>query len=299
MNPDSSYPEPDTPESRPEFVFGAVVYISTALIFAPMARWLVSQTLEHRQLLHALVVLLLAGFALIYERRERMKPVWTFNLTARYLLLGAYALLIPVILLKQTIWMLPSFSCTLASLALFVFGERFKRFVFSIFGAFMLFTLLTVFLPVLDWPLRTFAGVGSAKLLTLIGLDVQLGVTQADSSPMLLLVANKHPFHVAPECNGFGVLTASLLLALLLVLFQKIHWSLKVGAFTAAFPIAYLFNLIRIIVIILLAPVIGFERYHLMHETVGIICYYGCLLGIWWAIRKLPTKQRSSATPSK
>ncbi|MCD8483709.1 MAG: exosortase/archaeosortase family protein [Verrucomicrobia bacterium] len=105
---------------------------------------------------------------------------------------------------------------------------------------------------------------------------------------MLLLIVNDKPFHVAPECNGFGVMTSSILLTLLLIIHRQIGLLDKGLLLVGALTLAFAANILRIIIIVLLAPLVGTENYMLMHEIVGSITYYGCLIVIWLLI---PSKQ--------
>ena len=88
------------------------------------------------------------------------------------------------------------------------------------------------------------------------------------------------PFEVAPECNGFGVILTSLLLALLLALYQRQSPPAILINLVAALFIGTAFNALRIVIIVLLAPYL-MEHYHLMHEIIGVASYWTCLLTVW------------------
>ena len=108
-----------------------------------------------------------------------------------------------------------------------------------------------------------------------------MGLMQGEQAlPMLILWVNQHPFHVASECNGFGVILTSLLVAFLLGLYRRLGamdllLNIAVGCF-----IGFVFNILRIVVIVLLAPAL-LEHYLLMHEIVGGITFWGCLILVW------------------
>ena len=141
----------------------------------------------------------------------------------------------------------------------------------------------------LDWPLRSMAGKWSAYVLELIGQSAELGLFgQASEPPMLVLVVNEQPFNVASECNGFGVIITSLLLALLLAIHRRLNiFDLGLNLLAGAI-IGFMFNIVRIVIIVLLAPSM-MERYHLMHEIVGGFTYWACLISVWIALNG-PTK---------
>ena len=148
----------------------------------------------------------------------------------------------------------------------------------------------------LDWPLRSMAGEWSAYVLELIGQSTELGLFgQVGEPPILVLMVNEQPFHVASECNGFGVIITSLLLALLLAIHRRLNiFDLGLNLL-AGVIIGFMFNIVRIVIIVLLAPSM-MEHYHLMHEIIGGITYWACLILIWFALNgptepeKAPTK---------
>jgi exosortase/archaeosortase family protein len=118
-------------------------------------------------------------------------------------------------------------------------------------------------------------------VLNLFGQSTQLGlVGQEAGPPMLILMVNEHPFHVASECNGFGVIMTSLLLALLLAIYRRLNvFDLGLNIL-AGVIIGFIFNILRIVIIVLLAPSM-MEHYDLMHEIVGGLTYWACLVLVW------------------
>jgi len=283
------------PASKSDFSVGLLVYAASALAYFPLTRFLVVQTVEQDQLLHAFFILAMAGAWLVYERRVELKPAWVWGRWAQGLLVASYALLLVILLTGLNVLMIPSFCLAIASAAIWAFGEQIKRFIGAFVGAFALFQGFVLLLPAVDWPLRTVAGRLSGWFLDLLGRTIQLGLNQASGEPTLVLVSNGHPFIVAPECNGFGVIVSSLLLSLLLVLYRQISVGRKVAAWIAAGLAGVVFNAIRITIIVLLAPVVGQERYMLMHEIVGTIVYYAALIGIWLAIQRIPNRHGKHA----
>jgi|TARA_B110000037_G_scaffold131640_1_gene149487 exosortase/archaeosortase family protein len=273
---------------KSDFATGLLIYSITAFIFFPLTRFLFDQTVNQDQLLHSFLVLSMAGALLVYEKRVRLNPVWELGLWSRRLLIISYVILITVVMTGWTLLMIPSFSCAVASAAIFVFGDQVKRFVAALVGAFTLFQGFVLALPFLDWPLRGVAAQMSGSVLKFLGREIEIRLYQLDE-PALLLLSNGKEFLVAPECNGFGVTVSSLLLALLLVVFRRIKLSGKIGSFFLAGIIGLIGNTIRITIIVLLAPIVGEDGYHLMHEIVGTIVYYGTLTFIWWMILRLPT----------
>lgn len=261
-----------------------IVYAVTGLTFLPVINWILAQTIAHEQLLHAFLVFLLTGGLLIFERRIGLKPVCRFSDTALNLLVASYVILGLAIVTRQNLAVLAALSLSLASFMVFFLGDGRKRLVFSSVAAFAVFTGFAVMLPVMDWPLRSIAGQAAAHGLGLFGHEVQLGLVKASEAPMLLLVHRGKPFDVAAECNGFGMLTSSLLMATIIVLYRRLTLARRLGLFAAAVILGVAFNAIRIIIIVLLAPYVAEDRYMLMHEIVGITVTYGGLALIYFLL---------------
>jgi exosortase/archaeosortase family protein len=101
---------------------------------------------------------------------------------------------------------------------------------------------------------------------------------------MLLLFSEGRPFHVAAECNGFGMVTSALLMATLLILYRRIPLFDRAGWLVIALFLGLLFNALRIVIIVLLAPLLPDERYMLMHEIVGLLTTYGGLAALYFLL---------------
>lgn len=265
------------PSTRFDKTVPFLIFGITGIVFFPVINWLTQQTFAHEQLLHGFLVFVLTGALLVYERRISVRPVYAFTDTSQNILILAYALLVLAIFTRIQLIILASLSLCLVSLLLFVFGSAKRRLILSSIGAFTLFTALAVMLPVMDWPLRSIAGKWAAYGLQLIGQDVQLGLYNSRTEPMLMLVNNGRPFHVAAECNGFGMITSSLLMAAIIVLYRKLSVFDRIGWLGMALGIGLLFNTIRIIIIVLLAPMLADSSYMIMHEAIGLLTTYGGL----------------------
>lgn len=262
--------------SVPFLVFG-----STVFVFFPVLHWLLRQTVAHEQLTHAFLVFVMTLSLLVYERRISFRPVWRMDDYAQNLLLSSYALLAVAVFLRFNLIILASLCLSLAALLVFIFGTRQRRLIFSAVGAFAVFTGFAVMFPVMDWPLRSVAGQFAAYGLGLVGQEVQLGIHQARLEPMLILLNNGQPFHVAAECNGFGMLSSSLLMATIVLLYRNISWTRRLGGLGLALGFGLILNAVRIVAIVLLAARIPDGQYMLMHEAVGLLTTYGGLAALY------------------
>ncbi|MDX2112042.1 MAG: exosortase/archaeosortase family protein [Verrucomicrobiota bacterium] len=267
--------------SRWERWLPTLAYALTGVAFYPATVWLLRETLAHQQLFHALLVLMMGGMALGLEQRARLRLAFEFSLLSQVTLLLSYACMATFYWMGHPLLALASYTLAICSAVVFFFGQGVKRAAFTVLGTFALYMLLVLLLPVLDWPMRALAGKNAGWVLSLFGSSVHLELNQSLRVPELIMVHAGRPFHVAAECNGFGLLCASLLLSLMLALYRPLPWIDKGLLIIGAAFLGFIGNVLRIVVIILLAPSVG-KHYLLMHEIVGIFFYYGALIAIWW-----------------
>ena len=170
-----------------------------------------------------------------------------------------------------------------------------RRLLNSLFIAFTLFGALLVSLPLLDMPLRIITGRWSAQIFTWLQHDTELGFITKEGVPMLLLVVNGRPFHVAAECNGFGLLGTCLVFTCAFIFYRKVPFLDSFLLLIAAVFVAVVGNLVRIFIIVSLAPKVG-DHYLLMHEIVGTITFYAFLGLQWWLVSGFGRTPRPKST---
>ena len=274
-----------------DFWLHALLYSCMGIAFWPVTRWFVDTAQEQSRIFHALIVLTTATVLLVRFGGVSIREPLELNPSARRSLVMTFGLLMLSLsagqinaehnaLLRSLKLLLPAYCCGLASLALFIFGEGAKRVVFTVSGTLCACLGLSILMEPLDWPLRGAAGQWSGWVLSGLGKRVELSLIQQHGIPELILEVNQHPFVVASECNGFGVILTSLLIAILLALYRRLSIYDSVLNILTGVLIGFLFNTIRIVVIVLLAPSL-MHHYMLMHEIVGGISYWGCLISVW------------------
>ncbi len=289
--------------TQTEFWINCLLYGCLGVALLPITLWVASTANQQSRILHALIVLVMAIFTLLlYTRIDVTEPL-TLNKSARKTLIAAYGLLMLSVLSPNVIppssallsrvgslLVIPAYCCGLASAVLFVFGRDLRRITYTATGTFCAFMLLSILMAPLDWPLRTLAGKWSGAALSALGKTVELGVVDntATEPPQLILLVNEHPFHVASECNGFGVILTSLLLSVLLTIYRRVGTVDACLNILSGITLGFIFNTLRILIIVLLAPSM-MDHYHLMHEIVGTITYWGCLI-LTWILLKGPTR---------
>jgi exosortase/archaeosortase family protein len=271
-----------------DFWWHCVLFALLGVALWPLTAWFAQTANDQSRIFHALIVLTMASVMLVRFGGVDVREPLTLNPAARRALFAAYGLLL-VNYAAQTfashplasLLIIPAYCCGLAALIRFVFGEGTRRLTRTVAATLCAFLLLSIFMQPLDWPLRSLAGQWSSYVLALTGQSTELGlVGQEAGPPMLILLVNEHPFHVASECNGFGVILTSLLLALLLAVYRRLRL-FDIGLnLLAGVIIGFIFNILRIVIVVLLAPSL-MEHYHLMHEIVGGITYWACLVLVW------------------
>ncbi|MEI6491345.1 MAG: exosortase/archaeosortase family protein [Verrucomicrobiota bacterium] len=274
-----------------DITISIVAWMAALLLFGKSLWWLAGNALARDQILHAAVVLSFGLVFLFREWPEAHPPVLRFGRRAAGFYAGACLGAALAGFLHQPLFMLCALGFLAGAVLLFVFGDPVFRPALGFGMAFSGFTFLSVLFPFADWPLRLLAGKTAMWFFGLLGDPVQLGL--AAGPPRLILVAGGRPFEVATECNGFGIISGCLLLALLLVFSRRLRVVDKLIVLAFA-PLLGLFsNAARIFLIVLLAPAAG-KYYRFMHEAVGIVLFFGTLAALWWLVSGLPERHSGS-----
>jgi exosortase/archaeosortase family protein len=255
------------------------ILVFTAIVFWPPVRWLASQTFAHEQLKQSAILVLLAGIWIAFEKRRTLRFSFRFSQVPLGWLLAAYALAGAALVFEAPILILAGVVTAAGAVINGVFGDLAFRRTLPLLTVFAVLILCVLLFPLLDWPLRQMAGVESARLLKAVGLASQLAIQQQPDI-RLLLITPRQTFIVATECNGFGLITSSLLLGLIRLLYKRAAW----GWFFLLLPlcviVAFVFNFLRISAIVLLAPRFP-GHYHALHEIAGLVALYSGLGVVW------------------
>lgn len=294
-----------------DFWFNCLLYLCLGLSLWPITLWFAHSAHEQNRILNAFIVLVAACVMLIRFGRLEIREPLSLNPPARRYLLGAFGLLLVGFILRPIcsscpdginlmiqLIPVPAYCSALASLILFVFGPSALRIARTACGSLCVFLLLSVLMQPLDWLLRALAGKWSGSALSLLGNSVSLGLREsALEPPQLILLVNQHPFHVASECNGFGVILSSLLIAVILSIYHRVGPLRGIVQLCAGLVLGFAFNTLRIVLIVLVAPML-MQHYHLMHEIIGAATYWSCLIAAW-LLFKGPTNNESPETPAE
>ena len=274
--------------SQSEFWLNGLLLGLLTLALWPLTNWFAETAQEQSRIFHALLVLGLASVFLVrfggvdVENTLEMGPAARRAVYISYGLL-ALSYIAPLFIESPLVGLLviPAYCAGMAAFVRFIFGEGTRRLTRTLATTFCAFLLISIWMEPLDWPLRHFAGKWSGYVLGLFGKTVELGLISDEGSlPILILLVNDHPFNVAAECNGFGVIMTSLLLALLLAVYRRLSYFDLLLNLVAGLIMGFAFNILRIVIIVILAPSL-MDHYVLMHEIVGGITYWGCLILVW------------------
>jgi exosortase len=272
-----------------------VVAISVliALLYVPLLYWLGRTTLHTQQLVNGAFLVLMALVICVRDAVGKLRLQPEFG----NLGVGLVALAILCLWLagRSRFWLLPlvllSFCLAFAGVMAFLFGKMGVRPFMPALGAFFVFGVLVGLFPTLDWPLRAMAARYAGGLLTWMGVPVKLALAAGQPAKLLLAVKGQ-VFEVATECNGFGLLTSSLIVATILAFRYRMPASGKLGLLSLAVPIAIVCNFLRIVSICLVASRMQLP-YSFVHETLGLIFYF-LGLGLIWKIADWHATERSA-----
>jgi exosortase/archaeosortase family protein len=268
----------NTTRPRDRWLAGTLL-VSTVLAFWPIVTWLAAQTFAREQLKQSFFILVLAGIWIALEQRRSLRLRLQVDNTGLASLLAAYACIAGAVLLKTPLLVLAGLVAAAAGAVQIVFGGRALQRTAPLLAAFALLILFVLLFPVLDWPLRQMAGVKSVQLLQAFGLASHLQVV-ANPDVQLQLVNPHGTFTVATECNGFGLISSSMLLGAICLLYRRAAWWKFPGLLALSLLLAFAANLWRIAAIVFFAPSFP-GHYHALHETAGIVALYTGLGTVW------------------
>lgn len=262
----------------------AVVAGVTLAAYGPMVYSVFQLSARTTQALNAFVLL---GAALLeaFLSVRRAHP-FGFRVTTHGILLFSASCLALAVASFLGLWPLAILGLcfNFAALLSFCFGREGVRVFHPALVGLGCAVALLVFVPRFDAQLRWAAGWGSAAVLNLAGVHTQL-VTQVTPFGVRLVVDRGiSVFDVATECNGFGILLSSVVLAVIVAVRRGYGWGATalLGALAALLGLA--FNTVRIVAISL-ASMNTMVDYGLIHEGLGTLVYLAALGAVWGVVR--------------
>jgi len=289
----------DNQQARRVDPWGVVLVLAISalvgLLYVPLLHWLGHETFHTQQLLNGamLVVLALAFCVQDVAGRLRFAP----QISNEGIGLILLALLCLLLAARWLPLLLVSACFAFAGVVAFLFGKNGVRPFLPAMGAFFVFGILAGLVPALDWPLRSMAARYAGGFLAAFGVPVKIALVEGQPARLLLSVKD-NVFVVATECNGFGLLTSSLIVATTLAFQYRLPWMEKLSLWALSIPIAIVCNFVRIVSICLIAPRTTLP-YGFVHETLGLIFYFLGLGLIWRIARRHRPATTTRAEPPR
>jgi exosortase/archaeosortase family protein len=262
-------------------IVALVLAVLTLMVFWPALRWLATQTFAREQLQQSFVIVLAAGIWIAWEKRRQLRLDLQLSTATILWVLVAYLFAAAAIFAKNPLLLLTGVVAAAGGLVSYFFGAQALRRTVPLLAVVAVLILCVLLFPRLDWPLRQMAGIEAAKVLKALGLAPQLVIWFADPPPKLVLTTGKQAFIVATECNGFGLITSGLLLGLIRLLYRHARWPAYVLLLPLCLVTGFVFNLLRITTIVLLAPYFP-GHYPALHETAGYLALYTGIAVVWY-----------------
>jgi len=259
------------------------ISVLVGLLYVPLLHWLGWETLHTQQLVNGAFLVFFALVICVRDSVEtlRFDPRVSAHgiglITLAFVCLGVagkwHAMSLPFLLLSACL--------AFAGIVSLVLGEAGARRFLPALSAFFVFGVLVGLVPRLDWPLRAMAARHAGSVLAALGVPVKIGLEQGQPAQLFLSVKGR-VFVVATECNGFGLLTSSLIVATTLAFQYRLPWVQKLSLWALAVPTAIVCNFLRIVSICFVAPQVALP-YGFVHETLGLVFYF-LGLGLIWKI---------------
>lgn len=280
----ASNPQPGAASEPASNWMAWVLVICTVAVFWPVTTWILHETAARQQIRQSLV--LLAAAAVLVGWRHRKELRLTSDLGNRTLaLLGlAFGFVGAARVLDLPLLVLPGLGFGLAGSLQALFGSNGYRFLKPLVIGVVALTVIIILFPLLDWPLRQLAGFEAARVLSACNITPKLSLAGTPAEPQLLLTVGKQVFHVATECNGFGLITSGALLALLSAGISRRPWPSTLIIVPLAMVIGFMVNVLRILLISLNAPYFP-GHYEALHEIIGTLSLWlglGCIGLLAW-----------------
>lgn len=259
------------------------------IAFFPAILWLFNSASESSQLRDALVIMTSAALVLAIELRVKPRRP-SFDKVSLIFLALAYAAFFSAPLFVE-VWkgilsalmIISGLVAAIVSLGLACFEK--KRYVYALGISFYTFALLSFLARLFDMPLRVFAGVVSEYILKFFNKSVLL-MKFTSETPQIGLQVDGTTYLVATECNGFGIISSSIVLSVILAFFRvKASIFSRVGVVFMSALVAFCANALRIVSIVLTAPLFDKSKYMLIHEFYGYF-YFALALILVWLISK-------------
>ena len=278
---------------RENKIFEYLAFVCAGIAVVPVLYFLWGGLTESSQLRDAVVILVAFSLVIAVDGGIRphapnfsRKTLWALASSLAALFFANFLLrpnfeLIARFVPVEFAWLLYTLAA-FAGFALFIAAAGFAffdndRFVCAVSGGFAAFSVVSLALGFVDLPLRILAGRAAGWLISMFGTKVSLLFYKGEV-PQIALYANGHPYLVATECNGFGIISSCLILAILAALFRRgLSMRGRVGVVAAGIAVGFAANTLRIVCIIGASLCFGDKFYYIYHEAIGYAFFGGAV----------------------
>ncbi len=271
--------------SASDWLAVAVILGVTLAAYGPMVYSVVELSTRTTQAVNAFLLLGFAALEALLSVRRR--HTFGFQVTTHGILLFSASCLALALASVTGLWPLAVLGLcfNMAALLSFCFGRDGARLFYPALAGLGCAVALVVFVPRFDGLLRLVAAHGSAAALNLSGFQTQVVAQAEPFSVHLVVERGLSVFDVATECNGFGIILSSVVLAVIVGARRAYPWRVTIALGLAAGLAGLVFNTARIVAISL-ASMNTMVDYRLIHEGLGTIVYAVALAAVWQMARR-------------
>ncbi len=287
--------DPSPTNERRRVVAGIVLVISLVAAFFPAGSWLVARFAAQDQLWHTLIIAGLLIAAAWTDPRAARPLVEGFSPPVERRLIGALLTLIAASIFRNAALVFVSFGLSASALLTALTGRRsFADASGLLLGGLFFFASIV---NTVDPPLRFLASRLAVEVLSALGQAPLLFLMgNPEGGLALVLQLAGHNYEVATECNGFGLTSGVLAVAVFLAVLRSAGILRMVLLSVMALGVGIGFNALRIVAIALTAPHFP-GQYGLVHEVVGIAFFWAGLALVWWATHSM-TRRSARSEPA-
>lgn len=253
--------------------FVMIVIIAAGVAYAPMVETLFRLSGQAHQALNGLILLLITLAGSIRTLWRHQVPFYIRITPEGIVFLGVSALCL-LAASFQELWPLAilAFCLNLAAILAFLYGRQgVHAFTPALIGL-GLASFILILAPAVDGALRLLAARLSSSLLDLASIDVQPMLRPRSMEVVLVVGGGLRAFNVAAECNGFGLVFSSILLAAILSAHGHQNIFFLMYGVTIGLIVGVLFNALRIMAVVLTALKTSWD-YKTIHEGWGTAIY--------------------------
>lgn len=217
-------------------------------LYCPVLIWLIGVWLDSPYYSYGFLILPVSAF-ITWTRRKELIITKPLSAGAAVFAIGLVAYVLGFIWKIYWLWAFSSLIVTLGLLLYFRGAKAARSMLFPI--CFLIFMIPLPFLDSIAIPLQSITTYCSASIATAVGIPVTrtgAEIRLADSA-----------FIIGLPCSGMNILTSLLALAAVFVYFLKGSYYKRGSLFVLVFPIAILANIMRIVLLLVIAHFWGTE----------------------------------------